>query len=572
VGAIGVPRACRRLPFRRSAGVSSPLAGAVLVLVARFLAEDPSPLRTGCEVEVRPSPLCAGAVAVPAAAVRSCFVRRHRPSVLGPPLSPVALRCAARARGFLSYRARLLRAAARSGRSAGRRTAAPRWGRRMVAVSAALRARRTAERDVTAGAFVRLPFAAPRGRAGARPLAACRGVWTVRRPLGSITAPTARRRPSYGRRRAFTAPARGSTGVTRSLYAPPAAGCTAEAPGRAVLSPSIAAPPVRSPPRSPYPRRRRTARAIPPGAPYRPLAVSRRRTFAALPGLLPARPAAAAPRGQRAAPPPLTTAPALLASLITECLFRAPQGRPAAGNVLERLSRIPATSLTGGLAALAEANRAEAARRSEADRQASAHATEAERREDLLEAARMSLLLISEQLLTTITSIVSTAEVQRGAAEGWTVRLASAALTFSGATAVTAPWSGPFDVVAHAVIQLKIPQDRYGYEGRSHSLWYADAQTAERYQWFETAFMETPLRGGMSSMDPFALKPDSDANTALRPVIGLRQVAWRFTPLSTGGLDGFIDRWTGWLAQAASGQLRHPMQMPEHNPEGSWRK
>ncbi|OKI61639.1 serine/threonine-protein kinase [Streptomyces sp. MJM1172] len=271
-------------------------------------------------------------------------------------------------------------------------------------------------------------------------------------------------------------------------------------------------------------------------------------------------------------PPPLTTAPALLASLVTECLFRAPQTRPTAGNVLERLSRIPATTLTGGLAALAEANRAEAARRSEVDRQASAQATEAERREDLLEAARASLRLISEQLLTTITSIVSTAEVERGAAEGWIVRLASAQLTFSGVTAVTTPWSGPFDVVAYAVVHLKIPQDRYGYEGRSHSLWYADAQTADRYQWFETAFMETPLGGGMSPMDPFALKPDSDANTAIRPVIGMRQVAWRFTPLSIGDLDGFIDRWTGWLAQAASGQLRHPMQMPEHNPEGSWRK
>ncbi|MFI1928418.1 serine/threonine-protein kinase [Streptomyces sp. NPDC020377] len=39
--------------------------------------------------------------------------------------------------------------------------------------------------------------------------------------------------------------------------------------------------------------------------------------------------------------PPLTTAPPLLAALITECLFRAPQGRPAAGNVLARLGRSP---------------------------------------------------------------------------------------------------------------------------------------------------------------------------------------------------------------------------------------
>ncbi|MFE2530046.1 serine/threonine protein kinase [Streptomyces sp. NPDC059382] len=129
-------------------------------------------------------------------------------------------------------------------------------------------------------------------------------------------------------------------------------------------------------------------------------------------------------------PPPLNTAPALLAALVTECLFRAPQGRPAAGNVLERLTRIITTAQTGGLAALAEANRAEAVRRAEADRQASAQASEAERRKDLLEAAQASLRLISDQFLTAITSIVSTAVVKRSSAEGWNVRLSDARLTF----------------------------------------------------------------------------------------------------------------------------------------------
>lgn len=139
-------------------------------------------------------------------------------------------------------------------------------------------------------------------------------------------------------------------------------------------------------------------------------------------------------------PPPLTTAPALLAALITECLFRAPQGRPAAGNVLERLRRVPAAALSGGLAALAEANRAEAARRAEVDRQASVEATEAERRRDLLEAARTSLNFISDQLLTTITNIVSTADVRKGKDGGWTVRLPDAQLTFtSSKEAIPAP-------------------------------------------------------------------------------------------------------------------------------------
>ncbi|MCX5589604.1 hypothetical protein [Streptomyces erythrochromogenes] len=146
--------------------------------------------------------------------------------------------------------------------------------------------------------------------------------------------------------------------------------------------------------------------------------------------------------------------------------------------------------MSGGLAALAEANRVEAARRSEADRQASAEATEAERRRDLLEAARTSLSLISDQLLTTITNIVSTAEVRRGNQGGWTVRLSSAQLTFTGVKETNPSiWNtetmAPFDVIAHGTIQLKIPQNRIGYEGRSHSLWYADAKAAERYQWLD---------------------------------------------------------------------------------------
>ncbi|MQS17647.1 serine/threonine protein kinase [Streptomyces kaniharaensis] len=275
-------------------------------------------------------------------------------------------------------------------------------------------------------------------------------------------------------------------------------------------------------------------------------------------------------------PPPLTTAPALLAALITECLFRAPQGRPSAGNILERLRRIPAAAFSGGLAALAEANRVEAARRAETDRQASAEASEADRRRDLFEAARASLSLISEELLKTITNIVSTAEVRKGNEGAWTVRLSDAQLTFTSAKqADLSAWAtgsgAPFDVIAHATISLRIPQNRMGYEGRSHSLWYADAQVAERYQWFETAFMASPLRSVMPAMDPFALNPHHESLGAVSPGMAMNQVAWPFTPLVIGDLDEFIDRWTNWLAQAATGQLGHPSTMPERSPHGTWR-
>ncbi|MBO7939276.1 serine/threonine protein kinase [Streptomyces sp. S9] len=276
----------------------------------------------------------------------------------------------------------------------------------------------------------------------------------------------------------------------------------------------------------------------------------------------------------RGTPPPLTSAPALLAALITECLYKAPQARPAPANVLERLRRIPAGALTGGLAALVEADREVVARRAEDDRQASEQATEVERREDLFAAAATSLGLISEQLLSAITGVLSTATMHRENAGGWTIHLSGAELALSGPQeipeAVAAGSPQPFDVIAAATITVKTTVARRGYEGRSHSLWYADAQVAEQYQWYETAFMANPFSGSVSSTDPFALDPQQ-GRAAIAQGIGTRQAAWPFTPLVIGELDEFIDRWARWLADAATGRLEHPSQMPERNPQGSWR-
>ncbi|WP_405863431.1 protein kinase domain-containing protein [Streptomyces sp. NBC_00005] len=274
--------------------------------------------------------------------------------------------------------------------------------------------------------------------------------------------------------------------------------------------------------------------------------------------------------------PPLTTAPPLLAALITECLFRAPQGRPAAGNVLARLGQIPAVPLSGGLAALAQANQAAVARQAEADRLASAHATEADRRKALLEAATTSHSFIADALLTALTNAAPSAEVRKGNLGGWTVRINDAQLTLSGPKENTEVWStpstpAPFDVIASATLSLQVPANHHGYGGRSHSLWYADAKTEGQYQWFETAFMSTPFRPVTGTTDPYALNPHHESRTAISPTMGMHQVAWPFTPLALGDLDEFIERWAAWLAQAANGRLAHPSHMPERNPQGSWR-
>ncbi|WP_049576583.1 serine/threonine-protein kinase [Streptomyces sp. SBT349] len=277
-------------------------------------------------------------------------------------------------------------------------------------------------------------------------------------------------------------------------------------------------------------------------------------------------------------PPPLTAAPPLLATLITECLFRAPQSRPPAGNVLARLGQTPAAPLSGGLAALAQVNQDAVARRAEADRRASAHATEADRRKTLLEAATTTFSFIADAFLTALTNAAPSADVRKGNQGGWTVRIDDAQLTLSGPkVTASADWRAastpaPFDVIASATLSLAVPADHHGYEGRSHSLWYADAQTEDQYQWFETAFMDNPLSHTARAMEPFAFNPHHESRAAIGPGMTMQQVAWPFTPLAVGDLDEFILRWADWLARAANGRLTHPRRMPERDPQDSWRR
>ena len=129
-----------------------------------------------------------------------------------------------------------------------------------------------------------------------------------------------------------------------------------------------------------------------------------------------------------------------------------------------------------------------------------------------------------------------------------------------------------FNVVSHANLNLKIPEDQYQYEGRSHSHWFCDARTEGKYAWFETAFMVMPLRGVRAKQEPFALDPGEDAGSAVGPGLGGFQVAWPFARLELGRLDEFIDRWAGWLAAPAAGYLTHPSSMPERTPDGTWRQ
>jgi serine/threonine-protein kinase len=271
-------------------------------------------------------------------------------------------------------------------------------------------------------------------------------------------------------------------------------------------------------------------------------------------------------------PPRLADAPPAFGSLVDECLYKAPQARPRAANICARPDKVSGAAGSPGLARLQEVNREEVRRRGEGSREQSAARSEAERREVLAATAQKAFDQISAGLHDAITEAAPAAVASAARGGGWTLKLNRAELTLSAMKRHGIGQVAEFDVVCSASLNLTVPQDYYGYSGRSHSLWFGDVQVAGQYGWYETAFMHHPLSGHMSTHTPFSLDPGAEAARAVGSGINEFAVAWPFTPLVVGDLDGFIDRWATWFANAAQGHLQRPGEMPERRPEGSWRR
>jgi eukaryotic-like serine/threonine-protein kinase len=282
-------------------------------------------------------------------------------------------------------------------------------------------------------------------------------------------------------------------------------------------------------------------------------------------------------------PPALTSVPAPLAALLDQCLSKAPGSRPTPAELLKRLQlQASAAPVSDGLSALQEANRGAVARLTEEARLASKAENEAERRSALLLDARRQLHSMGVTLVEAIRS-AAPAVVESGLradhmsgerTDGWRLRLSNAKLDFVPFSFLEEAPSLPFDVIVWCTITVTKPQDHMGYKGRSHALWFCDAQERGRYRWYETAFMDHPmLRRSPRTMDPFVVAPTSnEAREAIGPGIGSFQVAWPFTPVDPGEMDELIGRWADWFAHAATGGLTRPTMMPERPIDGSWRK
>ena len=276
--------------------------------------------------------------------------------------------------------------------------------------------------------------------------------------------------------------------------------------------------------------------------------------------------------------PDISGVPASLASLVTECMFKDPGARPTAANVLARLGRISSPP-SAGAAALQAANAAAQAASAEEQAKISAATSDGERREALLSAARRTFIAIGNNLRQAITDNAPAAKADpKSSPEDWSFTLGAASFGVDPPKK-TAPmpwgndaWAPAFTVIAHAAIGVSFEADPYGYRGRTHSLWYCDAQHEGTFRWFETAFMVMPMINKRFAQEPFQIEPSEASGKALWNGIAEWQVAWPFTPIDQGDDAEFVERWITWFGLAAERKLHHPSSMPERSADGSWRR
>lgn len=275
-------------------------------------------------------------------------------------------------------------------------------------------------------------------------------------------------------------------------------------------------------------------------------------------------------------PPLLNNVSDSLRAIAMTCLSKDSRKRPTPielSNQLQSNTEGREIAEGPGLASLREANLRETNKQNKIEMaRAEAEAKRTERI-NLFAVAKNGFNVISSALKESIASAAYSGEVT-GKDEMFNITLGTSEFHVSNVTDRTMlpDWNAysSFDVIAHSQVTITIP-DRNGYQGRSHSLWYCDAHEEGQFEWFELAFMYSPLIKRYSPFKPFALKPDHESAQALAPITAQLQVAWPMEPVTEATLKEFINRWASWFAKAVNGSLSSPSVMPEVSIERSWR-
>jgi hypothetical protein len=259
----------------------------------------------------------------------------------------------------------------------------------------------------------------------------------------------------------------------------------------------------------------------------------------------------------------LTALPAVLPGnrklswIVSECLNKAPEARPAAGNLVDRLRRagVEAASRGGSSLAAAQSAIVEAA----ATEQALAEKvrTERERRLALVSSARGGYDALIEELIEFMVDNAPSTRVERSRDGGVTMSLGPARLRISPLVAAAGDAAGSYDVVAYGDIHLD--SDAVS-RSRSHSLYFADFAAAGSYSWYELGFMQT--MGADFANEPRSL-PAKQGLHALSPTFGTLQLAYGVNQLDIGDLESFIEFWSERFGLAGIGKFPQVSQLPD---------
>ncbi len=265
-------------------------------------------------------------------------------------------------------------------------------------------------------------------------------------------------------------------------------------------------------------------------------------------------------------PPELEGVPARLNSLVTHMLRKTAPSRPAVDRCGTVFSTLESTSTRPVHDALAEAGRQVAKR--EAEEESKRREEEASRRarETMGQEAVKDLKRSMNRLYHDLEA--ASESVKR---DGNDVRLGRAHLSYldptlqeMGRLRPADPFEGGWDVMAHSIIAVQGPTERYSPRDRdtytfSASLIYASIERGGEYRWRELSFWAF----GGEQDSPFAIVPNDDSfRQAMSHVIGGVNIAHGPWTIDAEDEEAFHDRWKSFFARAASGKLTRPMQMP----------
>ena len=277
-----------------------------------------------------------------------------------------------------------------------------------------------------------------------------------------------------------------------------------------------------------------------------------------------------------AVPPDLSIEVPRLQVMVEQCLYKAAGARPAVDWVLQQLAHAADAPASPGIQQLQQVSQQYSVQRSQVLAEDEQRRTLLERRKELFQDACRSFESLRATVQNTIVDNAPFAKTEERREQTnlgdqitiSSVMLFAARLEFVGPRIVEPErWSGPFEVIACASIELLQTSSQNEYPGRSHSLWYCDALHEGRFEWFELAFMDWRNH---QRMVPYAAQPEEISITFERVISGT-QLAWPLEQLDRADLREFVDRWIGWFAEASDSKLFRPSTMPEKPVERNWR-